>query len=272
MAVEQRSSSLAQRGVTRREAEVLGALAERLTNAEIAERLYLSERTVESHVSSLLRKLGADNRVELGDVAKDVLAGVATTRPAPLPAPLALLADAGPFVGRREELDQLRRTWHRAVEGRLLVGVVTGEAGVGKSRLVAEVAAEVYGAGASVALGFVLRGSAPAVRAVRPGDQHRHRHADGGRGAPPRRRLGRTAGLAGPRTAQPGLGRSRPGGRRSGVGAGPGLRVAARLPDPCCGEPVRSFSSSRTCTGPRARRSASSATWPGSVGTPRCWC
>ena len=56
---------LGQRGVTRREAEVLDALAERLTNAEIAARLHVSERTVESHVSSLLRKLGACNRLDL---------------------------------------------------------------------------------------------------------------------------------------------------------------------------------------------------------------
>ena len=53
------------RGVTRREAEVLDAVAERLTNAEVAARLHVSERTVESHVSSLLRKLGARNRIDL---------------------------------------------------------------------------------------------------------------------------------------------------------------------------------------------------------------
>ena len=46
--------------VSAREAEVLAAIEERLTNAEIAVRLFISGRTVESHVSSLLRKLGAD--------------------------------------------------------------------------------------------------------------------------------------------------------------------------------------------------------------------
>ena len=100
MGDEQRSSLLAQRRVTRREAEVLDALTERLTNAEIAARLYLSERTVESHVSSLLRKLGAGNRVELGDLAREVRAVQGPDRPSPLPAPLALLADPAHFVGR----------------------------------------------------------------------------------------------------------------------------------------------------------------------------
>jgi DNA-binding CsgD family transcriptional regulator len=42
-------------GVSAREAEVLAALGEHLTNAEIGARLFISIRTVESHVSSLLR-------------------------------------------------------------------------------------------------------------------------------------------------------------------------------------------------------------------------
>ena len=60
---------LAGSGVTRKEAEVLAGLGEQLTNAEIAARLYVSERTVESHVSSLLRKLQVSNRRELGRLA-----------------------------------------------------------------------------------------------------------------------------------------------------------------------------------------------------------
>jgi DNA-binding NarL/FixJ family response regulator len=44
--------------LTEREREVLGLVAEGLTNAGIAKRLYLSERTVEAHVRHVLMKLG----------------------------------------------------------------------------------------------------------------------------------------------------------------------------------------------------------------------
>lgn len=58
-------------GVTAREAEVLGLVAERLPNKDIAARLYLSPRTVEKHVASLLAKLCAEDRGELIDRARD---------------------------------------------------------------------------------------------------------------------------------------------------------------------------------------------------------
>src|SRR6266498_4752740 len=55
--------------VSDREAEVLALVGARLSNAEIARRLFISVRTVESHVSSLLRKLDAANRRELANLA-----------------------------------------------------------------------------------------------------------------------------------------------------------------------------------------------------------
>ena len=57
--------------VSTREAEVLDALRDHLTNAEIARRLHISVRTVESHVSSLLRKLGAADRRGLASLAAE---------------------------------------------------------------------------------------------------------------------------------------------------------------------------------------------------------
>ena len=49
-------------GLTRREIEVLEALAERLTNRGIAERLVISESTAIRHVANIYGKLGANNR------------------------------------------------------------------------------------------------------------------------------------------------------------------------------------------------------------------
>jgi DNA-binding CsgD family transcriptional regulator len=48
--------------LTRREQDVLALLCQRRTNAEIADQLYLSQRTVEDHVSRLLGKLQVTNR------------------------------------------------------------------------------------------------------------------------------------------------------------------------------------------------------------------
>ncbi len=51
-------------GLTAREIEVLELLSQGLTDKEIGEALSISVRTVETHVGSILRKLGARNRAE----------------------------------------------------------------------------------------------------------------------------------------------------------------------------------------------------------------
>jgi len=57
-------------GLTAREVEVLELLAEGLRNADIAERLFLSEKTVSHHVSAILRKLGVRTRGEASAAAQ----------------------------------------------------------------------------------------------------------------------------------------------------------------------------------------------------------
>ena len=51
-------------GLTERQAEVLQLLSEGLSNVEIADRLFVSPRTIEHHVSAVIAKLGAANREE----------------------------------------------------------------------------------------------------------------------------------------------------------------------------------------------------------------
>jgi DNA-binding CsgD family transcriptional regulator len=55
----------ASNGLSKREREVAELLATGLSNREIAQRLYLSERTVDNHVHHILDKLGFDSRVQV---------------------------------------------------------------------------------------------------------------------------------------------------------------------------------------------------------------
>jgi DNA-binding CsgD family transcriptional regulator len=56
-------------GLTSRQMEVLSLLSDGCTNAEIAERLFISNKTVDHHVAAILAKLDAQNRAEAVSVA-----------------------------------------------------------------------------------------------------------------------------------------------------------------------------------------------------------
>ena len=55
--------------LSEREREVLNLIATGMTNAQIAERLVISERTVKSHVNNILSKLGVTDRTQAATTA-----------------------------------------------------------------------------------------------------------------------------------------------------------------------------------------------------------
>ena len=124
--------------VSEREQEVLAAVADHLTNAEIGERLHISVRTVESHVSSLLRKLNVADRRQLARYGRPSTTGAGDGNGS-----AGIEAAAGPlqggpaaltsFVGRSSDLDAVAE----ALAAARLVNLV-GPGGVGKTRLAVE--------------------------------------------------------------------------------------------------------------------------------------
>jgi predicted ATPase/DNA-binding CsgD family transcriptional regulator len=136
-------------GVTEREAEVLAAIGLRLNNREIAVRLFISVRTVESHVSALLRKLAVADRAALVALARQVPAGAAVPR-----SPTS-------FVGRDAELAEIASLLS---PGQLVC--LVGPAGCGKTRLALEVARGWPGEVRIVELAAVTAGDVSAVIAA----------------------------------------------------------------------------------------------------------
>ena len=126
------SRQMATAGISAREAEVLTLVGEHRSNAEIGAHLFISVRTVETHVSSLLRKLGVPDRRALADLATELTRAERTSRAlAGLPSPL------NPFIGRARERAEMRDAVvaHRQV-------TAAGPGGVGKTRLALAVAAD----------------------------------------------------------------------------------------------------------------------------------
>jgi DNA-binding NarL/FixJ family response regulator len=70
--------------LTQREHDILALLAEGRSNRDIAQRLYLSEKTVKAHLAAIFRKLGVTNRTQAAMVAVQIGVG---------PVPGALVSD-----------------------------------------------------------------------------------------------------------------------------------------------------------------------------------
>lgn len=64
------TAKVAELAITPRELEILDAVADGLSNREIAERLFVSENTVKTHASRLFDKLGARRRTQAVQLGK----------------------------------------------------------------------------------------------------------------------------------------------------------------------------------------------------------
>jgi non-specific serine/threonine protein kinase len=117
--------------LSRREREVAELVAQGLTNRAIAERLFLSERTIEGHVEHAFNKLGLNSRTQLAMWASASGAPGPASRPAAAGFPAQLTT----FVGRQRDLASLQGMLS---ESRVVT--LTGMGGCGKTRLALELA------------------------------------------------------------------------------------------------------------------------------------
>jgi predicted ATPase/DNA-binding CsgD family transcriptional regulator len=120
-----------------REREVAELVAHGNSTRAIAEALFLSERTVESHLSSIFSKLNVHSRVEL---ATAVLRGITETGPITAQThvpPNNLPIQPTSFRGREHDVEEVKSllAQHKLV-------TVSGAGGVGKTRLAVHVAAD----------------------------------------------------------------------------------------------------------------------------------
>jgi predicted ATPase/DNA-binding CsgD family transcriptional regulator len=136
--------------LSRREREVAALVAEGMTDRQIGQRLFISERTAEGHVLQIRNKLGLDNRAQVATwftrraVLSETAAAPAAAPPAASepearpPAALGLPGELTSFIGRDRELGEIRRLLQRT---RLLT--LSGPGGGGKTRLAVQAAGEV---------------------------------------------------------------------------------------------------------------------------------
>ena len=88
-----------------------------------------------------------------GSAAPSTATALASRERRPLAGPLALAAREAPLVGRESELGALEAAWDAVADGFLRLCLLTGEAGIGKSRLIAELASRIAATGDRVLYG-----------------------------------------------------------------------------------------------------------------------
>ena len=125
--------------LTNRELQILSLIAADLSNKEIAQRLHLGRRTVETHVDHVLRKLDVPTRsravseaLEAGLLASDL--GVRSSNQENTPNNLPTLFT--PLIGREQDLADVQKAMR---DNRLVT--LCGLGGVGKTRLALDLAA-----------------------------------------------------------------------------------------------------------------------------------
>ena len=136
-----------------------------------------------SAVSALHDELLRHGRLSAAGAPAAAAPPTAALGPLPLPVIGGVPATTA-FVGREEHLQRLRAPWAEASTSQRRFALLVGEAGVGKTRLAAQFAAEVHGAGAAVLYGRCdeepLRSYQPFIEALRHELRHRGWRADAG--------------------------------------------------------------------------------------------
>ncbi|MHB8625810.1 MAG: ATP-binding protein [Aggregatilineales bacterium] len=130
--------------LTQRELEILGLIVEGLSNAEIAQKLFLSSATVKVHTRHIYGKLGVNSRTQA--VAATRVSGLldGTSATVELSTPLHNLPhQPTPFIGRTTELAAIAR---RLEDPACRLLTVVGPGGIGKTRLALQAAKQQFAA------------------------------------------------------------------------------------------------------------------------------
>jgi D-alanyl-D-alanine carboxypeptidase/D-alanyl-D-alanine-endopeptidase (penicillin-binding protein 4) len=108
-------------GLTRRQRQVLELIAEGMDNAEIAEKLGITQRTARAHVSAVLERLGADNRTQaavmalrkgwIGLLALVALVAPALAQPSPADAAISRAQIASSLAARLAPVSYGTSAW-----------------------------------------------------------------------------------------------------------------------------------------------------------------